>query len=77
MHLLARRYARSRTAPPWFYAAMAVGFAGLVAYGAIRGDWLVVVLAAAMAAITIAGGRYLRRLPASGADLSRSEDSDA
>ncbi|MBI2723638.1 MAG: hypothetical protein HYX50_01110 [Chloroflexi bacterium] len=60
MHLIWRRYSRSGAAPPWFYVAMAVGYGALAAWGIRERDWLVVILAVVMVAVTYGGARLMR-----------------
>jgi hypothetical protein len=64
MMILWRRYARSGGAPVWLYAVMAVGFTGLAAWGAVRGDWLVAAIAAVMVPATYGAQRVMRRVRA-------------
>lgn len=70
MHLLWRRWSRSGYAPSWFYYTMAAAFAALAAWAAVRGDWLVLAIAAAMLAVAVAGSRLMRRL----AEAARASD---
>lgn len=70
MYLLWRRWSRSGYAPPLFYYALAAGFAALAAWAAVRGDWLVVIIAALMLAVAVAGSRVMRRL----AEAARASD---
>jgi len=70
MNLLWRRYSRSGYAPPWFYAALAFGFAAFAVWGAVQRDWTVAAIAAAMAPVTIGGAALMRRLGAA-AEASR------
>ncbi|TAK72582.1 MAG: hypothetical protein EPO22_00420 [Dehalococcoidia bacterium] len=60
MHLLWRRYSKSGAAPPWFYAAMALGFTALAVWAIVQRDWLVMALALAMIGVTAAGARIMR-----------------
>ena len=62
MSFLLRRSSRSGTAPPWFYVAMAIGFAGLAAWGVVQGDWVVAGIAVAMVVVVAAGAAVMRRL---------------
>jgi hypothetical protein len=62
MIILMRRWSRSAYAPWWFYALMCGGFAVLAAFGVIRGDWLVVVLAAVMFVVAAAAARLMPKL---------------
>jgi hypothetical protein len=57
-----RRYSRSGYASRWFLAALAAGFAGLAAWGLVRGDWLVLALAGLMTLVTLAAVPLTRRL---------------
>ncbi len=60
MYFLWKRYSRSGAAPPWFYAAMALGFAALAIWAIVARDWLVMALALAMIGVTAAGARIMR-----------------
>lgn len=62
MHLLWRRYARSGSAPPWFYGIMGAGFSALAIFALVRQDWLVAAIAVAMVAVTAGGGILMRRM---------------
>ena len=62
MNVLYRRITRSGAAPPLFYVAMALAFAGLAVFAAVRGQWLIVAIAAVMIAVTAAGSRVMRRM---------------
>lgn len=62
MSFLLRRSSRSGAAPPWFYVAMAIGFAGLAAWGVVQGDWVVAGIAVAMVVVVAAGSMAMRRL---------------
>ena len=62
MYLLLRRVTRSRAAPPLFYAAMALAFAGLAVFAALHGEWLILAIAIIMIAVTGAGSRVMRRM---------------
>jgi uncharacterized membrane protein len=70
MHLLYRRYARSGYASPLFYILMALGFGGLAVYAAVRGDWLIAVIAALMIVAVTVGARVMRRMSDALADSS-------
>ncbi|HYM14102.1 MAG TPA: hypothetical protein VEZ14_00900 [Dehalococcoidia bacterium] len=74
MHLLWRRYARSGYAPGWLYLLFAAGFAGLAAWGIVRGDWLVAAVAAAMLPVTLGGSRLMQRLRAASEASRRALD---
>jgi len=62
VHLLWKRYSRSGYAAPWFYALMALAFAGLIALAIVMQDWLVAAVALTMVPVTAAGSRMMRRL---------------
>jgi hypothetical protein len=64
MHLLVRRYNRSGYAAPWFLYAAALGFVALTVWGAVQGDWLVMILAALAAIAAVALVPVTRRLSA-------------
>ena len=66
MHFIWKRYSRSGAAPPWFYVALALGFAALAVWAIVEGDWLVMALALAMIGITAAGARIMRSIRTSG-----------
>lgn len=59
--MLFRRRSRRRT-PPAFYIALALGFGAIAVVAAIRGDWLVMALAAVMIGVALAGMRVMRAL---------------
>jgi hypothetical protein len=61
MHYVWRRYAKSGYAPPWFYGAIAAGFAALCVWAIVRQDWVVAVIAAAMLPLAIGGSMLMRR----------------
>lgn len=61
MHLLWKRYSRSGMAPTWFYALLALGFVALAVWGAVEQNWIVMIVALAMAPIAIVGSRFIRR----------------
>jgi sugar phosphate permease len=62
MHFIWRRYSRSGAAPPWFYAAMALGFAAVAIWAIVARDWLVMALALAMIGVTTIGARIMRSI---------------
>lgn len=70
MHILWKRYSRSGAAPPWFYVAMAIGFAALAAWAIVERDWLVMALALAMIGVTAVGARIMRSVRTSGSAAS-------
>lgn len=61
MHLIWKRYARSGSAPPWFYALFGSGFVALTVWAIMQRDWLVASIAVAMVPVTVAGGRMVKR----------------
>jgi hypothetical protein len=81
MHLIWKRYSRSGAAPPWFYAAMALGFGALAIWAIIARDWLVMALALMMIGATAAGARIMRSIrrdgpPAATSVEARKDESD-
>ena len=77
MHLLYRRYSRSGYAPQLFYIVMALGFAGLAVFSAVRGSWLIAAIAIVMCGVTVAGSQLLPRLSITDlAASSEKEDND-
>lgn len=81
MHILWKRYSRSGAAPPWFYAAMAIGFAALVVWAIVVRDWLVMTVALVMIGVTAGGSRIMRSIrtvepPASEAGDARKDGDD-
>jgi hypothetical protein len=62
VHLLWKRYSSSGYAPQAFYVIAALAFTALAVWALVRGDWLVAAAAGAMAAVTVAGSRVMRRL---------------
>jgi hypothetical protein len=62
MYLLIRRFTRSGAAAPLFYLAMALAFAALAVFAAVRGDWLILAIALVMIGVTAAGSRVMRRM---------------
>jgi hypothetical protein len=64
MHVIWRRYARSGYAPPWYYAAFAIGFVALAGWAVIASDWLVAACASAAALASMAATRFIPRLRA-------------
>ena len=62
MHILWKRYSRSGAAPPWFYVAMAVGFAALAVWAIVVRDWLVMAIALVMIGVTAVGARIMRSI---------------
>lgn len=62
MHLLMRRYSRFGYASRWFLWALAAGFVALAVWAIVRSDWLVLALAIAMTAVTLAAVPITRRL---------------
>ena len=62
MYFLWKRYSRAGAAPPWFYVAMALGFAALAIWAIVARDWLVMALALAMIGVTAAGARIMRSI---------------
>jgi hypothetical protein len=74
MHLIWKRYTRSGSAPPWFYALIGSGFIALTVWGIAQRDWLVAAIAAVMVPVTIAGSILMRRLSAAAAASQRSLD---
>jgi hypothetical protein len=76
MSLMLRRYAKSTGyARPWFYAAMALGFAALAVWAAVAGDWIVMGVALAMITASIVAIPLTRRL-ARGLEASKLEHQD-
>jgi hypothetical protein len=57
--LFSRRRSRRRT-PAAFYVALALGFVAIAVAGAVRGDWLVMALAAVMIVVALAAMRVMR-----------------
>ena len=81
MHILWKRYSRSGAAPPWFYLAMALGFAALAVWAIVQRDWLVMALALAMIGVTAIGARIMRSIrnaetPTHGASGTRKDGTD-
>ena len=81
MHLLWKRYSRSGSAPPWYYALMAMAFIALAIWAGAQRDWLVMALALAMIGVTAGGARMMRSFragttPPRGPDASRKEEND-
>jgi hypothetical protein len=74
MHLLWRRYARSGSAPPWFYWLIGAGFTALAIFALVREDWLVAAIAGVIIAVTAAGSVMLRRMIDAGTPPGRMED---
>jgi hypothetical protein len=79
MRILWKRYSRSGAAPPWFYIAMAIGFAALAGWAIVERDWVVMALAFAMIGVTAAGARIMRSIrtagpPTPGAGAARRDD---
>lgn len=77
MHLIWRRYSRSGYAPPAFYFVMVLGFIALAIFSGVRGQWLIMAVALAMAGVTLAGSRVMRRLAdADASKRARAEEED-
>jgi hypothetical protein len=62
MHLLYRRYTHSGRASAWFYALIGSGFVSLAVAAGVRGEWLVMAVAAVMVGATIAAAAFMRRV---------------
>lgn len=77
MSFLFGRSSRTSTTRPWFYAVMAIGFAGLAVWAATQGDWLVAGFAALMVIVTGIGGQILVRALARRETSSEIADEEA